>query len=101
MVERVWETSGLSGKISRRDISDFRRNNPNPVSYYLLFTDGMNTFGPELSEGSKFPPNFTRVDLECPVYVFNGDDKANHSLLKTIARKSGGEFFNLKNSDDE
>eukprot|EP01116_Phalansterium_solitarium_P016576 TRINITY_DN3872_c0_g2_i2.p1 TRINITY_DN3872_c0_g2~~TRINITY_DN3872_c0_g2_i2.p1 ORF type:complete len:931 (-),score=218.55 TRINITY_DN3872_c0_g2_i2:13-2805(-) len=54
------------------------------VSYYLMFTDGLNTLGRELP-----------TVLEAPVYVFCSALIANHVLLKSLARKSGGQFFNL------
>jgi hypothetical protein len=30
------------------------------------------------------------LDIEAPIYIFTGDEMANHNLLKILARKSGG-----------
>ncbi|KAH3746205.1 YfaP family protein [Pelomyxa schiedti] len=55
--------------------------------FYLLFSDGLCTWG---------DPNPT-VKLPKPVHTFcNGDGPTNFPLLKLIAKTTGGTFFNLK-----
>lgn len=51
---------------------------------YLLFTDGVSTFGRERPEG-----------LDAPVYVVNSATTANHAFLRYLALDSGGAAFNL------
>lgn len=58
--------------------------------YYLLFTDGRNTLGTTLPE--KF---------DAPVFVINGDSKADHHRLKYLAHSSGGVYLNLAQLTDE
>ncbi len=50
----------------------------------LLVTDGLDTLGDALPD-----------KLEIPVYAFAADARANHPLLRHIAAKSGGAYFNL------
>lgn len=57
-------------------------------AFYCLFTDGMHNMS------SKALPQA----LESPVYIFATSPEANSSLLKILARKSGGEFFKLSSS---
>ncbi len=59
-----------------RDNSDY--------SYWLLFSDGLSNMGKEIPQ-----------KLDAPVYAISNDAKANHSLLKLIASKSNGQYFNL------
>jgi hypothetical protein len=54
-------------------------------AYYCLFTDGMHNMS------TKAMPRA----LEAPVYIFASSPEANTSLLKILARKSGGEYFKL------
>lgn len=56
----------------------------NPPDYYFLFSDGISNFGKEDPEGFK-----------APVYAFNADSSANHSFLRYLAMRTGGEYFNL------
>jgi Ca-activated chloride channel homolog len=55
-----------------------------PPSFYLLFSDGLSTFGKEE------PPPFN-----APIFTINGAQSANHSFLRFIALKSGGSYINL------
>lgn len=57
-------------------------------AYYCLFTDGMHNMS------TKALPQ----TLESPVYIFATSPEANSSLLKILARKSGGEYFKLSTS---
>lgn len=57
---------------------------------YLLFTDGLHTFG---REGT---PNFG-----APLYVFADSPQANHVLLRHLAAGSGGQYFNLNRLADD
>jgi hypothetical protein len=55
-----------------------------PCSEYLLFSDGMSTFG-----ANRFPlPNK-------PVFTINSSLQADYNTLQLIARNSGAEFINL------
>jgi tetratricopeptide (TPR) repeat protein len=56
---------------------------------YLIFTDGISTFGRE--EPAK---------LDAPAYVISADAGANHALLQSLAMTSGGRYFNLANWKD-
>jgi hypothetical protein len=51
---------------------------------YLLFSDGISTFGDERPG-----------DFKVPVYAFSSSPGANSSLLRHLARTSGGVYFNL------
>lgn len=51
---------------------------------YLLFTDGNGNFG------KSPPPRF-----KAPLYIFSKSASANHSYLRNLARKNGGDYFNL------
>lgn len=57
-------------------------------AYYCLFTDGMHNMS------TKALPQ----TIESPVYIFATSPEANSSLLKILARKSGGEYFKLASS---
>ncbi len=68
-----------------------KRTKGGPASgYYLLFTDGRNTLGTTLPE--KF---------DAPVFVLNGDSKADHLRLKYMAHSSGGVYLNLAQLTDK
>jgi hypothetical protein len=54
-------------------------------SYYLMFSDGISTIGPDVPQSP----------LEVPVYAFCSDTKANFTNLRIWARNSAGDFFNL------
>jgi len=58
------------------------------VSYnndsYLLFSDGLVTVSEEISD-----------NLVVPIYVISSSEQANHTYLKILARKSGGEYIKL------
>jgi Ca-activated chloride channel homolog len=56
---------------------------------YLLFSDGISNFGRE-----------TPGPMGAPVYAFSADAGANHSFLSALAMKTGGRYFNLKNTTD-
>ena len=56
---------------------------------YLLFSDGLSTFGTEEPTGFK-----------APVYVLSDDTAANHPFLRHIARSTGGAYFNLRRLAD-
>ena len=59
------------------------------IAHYLLFTDGLNTLGDEVPK-----------EIEAPIYIFSSGEIVNFSLLKMIARKSGGEFNHLAKNDN-
>ena len=51
---------------------------------FLVFTDGLSTFGQEMPTG-----------LPQPLYIVSADPTANHSFLRHLATAAGGEYFNL------
>ena len=53
---------------------------------YLLFSDGLSNFG------KSDPGTFS-----APLYVASADAGADHFLLRHLAQKSGGAYFNLQN----
>ena len=55
----------------------------------LLFSDGLSNFGSAES-----------TEQGAPVYVFNTATTANHALLRFLALRSGGAYFNLTRLDD-
>jgi hypothetical protein len=57
--------------------------------FYFVFTDGNSNFGKE-----------NPGDFKSPVYMFSGSSTANHPLLRYLARKTGGLYFNLNRMDD-
>ncbi|MDP7286806.1 MAG: VIT domain-containing protein [Phycisphaerae bacterium] len=57
---------------------------------YLLFSDGISNFGRE-----------TPGAMGAPVYAFSTDAGANHSFLAALTIKTGGRYFNLKNTTDD
>ncbi|MFH1532753.1 MAG: VIT domain-containing protein [Pseudomonadota bacterium] len=63
-------------------------SSPSP-DLYLLFSDGLSTFGAEEPTG-----------LHAPVYVISDDTAANHPFLRHIARSTGGAYFNLRRVSD-
>lgn len=60
-----------------------------PPDLYLLFSDGLSTFGAELPG-----------DLDAPVYVISDDTAANHPFLHHLADRTGGTYFNLRRVSD-
>jgi tetratricopeptide (TPR) repeat protein len=56
--------------------------------YYLLFTDGMSSFGVE-----------EPASLPRPLYIFSDAPRTNHPFLRHLAMKSGGDYVNLANRD--
>jgi len=58
--------------------------------FYLLFTDGLSNFGGD-------DPG----DFEAPVFIFSGDPQANHVYLRSLAQRTGGEYFNLAGVDEK
>jgi len=71
-------------KLSQHD------NGRAPYAFYLLFTDGFNNLGEK---------DYPEV-MEAPVYVFSSADKANHNSLRIWAKKSGGEYFKLAETEN-
>jgi len=61
-----------------------RKNGEELYDYFLLFSDGQGNLGETLPS-----------TLEAPVYAFSNAPKANSTLLKYIASKSGGNYHNL------
>ncbi len=57
---------------------------PEGHDYDLLVSDGLEDLGQELPQ--------TRA----PLYVLNGDARANHALLDHLARTGGGSYLNLQ-----
>jgi Ca-activated chloride channel homolog len=51
---------------------------------YLLFGDGLSNFGGHEPAG-----------LEAPLYAFSAAPEANHAFLRSLARRTGGDYFNL------
>ncbi len=62
---------------------------PEGYDYALLVSDGLANLGDEVPQ--------TRT----PVYVVNGEARANHALLDHIARTSGGAYLNLQQTTAE
>lgn len=60
------------------------------VDETLLFTDGMNTFGPG---AAKFP--------EAPLVALNSALTAEHGLLRALSEGRGGEYLNLQTLSSE
>jgi len=60
------------------------------VDETLLFTDGMNTFGPG---AAKFP--------EAPLVAINSALSAEHGLLRALSEGRGGEYLNLQGLSSE
>lgn len=56
--------------------------------FYMMFTDGINTWGDEVSKS-----------FRVPVYIFSSSEIVDSSLLKIWANKSGGEYFFLSKED--
>jgi tetratricopeptide (TPR) repeat protein len=52
--------------------------------FYLLFSDGLSTFGPDQPQG-----------FNAPLYAMSSQSTANHALLGQMAQTSGGQYFNL------
>lgn len=59
-----------------------------PPDLYLLFSDGLSTFG--LEEPRPFP---------APLYAFGSQSTAHHARLRQVAQGSGGQYFNLASLD--
>mgnify|MGYP003945167715 CR=1 FL=1 len=57
-----------------------------PADEYILFTDGLSTFGKNT------------VSLNKPVHCINTSLKADYSTLKFISMKTGGQFVNLNST---
>ncbi len=53
---------------------------------YLLFSDGLSTFGPNV------------ISINKPVHTVNTALKADYSTLKYISQKTGGQFINLNST---
>ena len=60
------------------------KGNENRPDHCLLFTDGISNFGSVEPE-----------DLPAPLYIFSCVSGSNHPLLKYLAMKTGGAYFNL------
>ncbi|MBI4797372.1 MAG: hypothetical protein HY794_01255, partial [Desulfarculus sp.] len=61
-----------------------------PPDLYLLFSDGLSTFGQEEPRA-----------FAAPVQAFSGQATAHHALLRQVAQQSGGQYFNLATLDQE
>jgi len=59
------------------------------VDCYLLFTDGLASFGGPMP-----------VVEKTPVFTFSCAARANMALLSRIARKSGGRYYDLRNTNN-
>jgi hypothetical protein len=57
--------------------------------FFLVFTDGLSNYGREE------PANLPR-----PLYILSADPAANHSFLRYLAIRSGGEYLNLHRLSD-
>ncbi|MBX7185552.1 MAG: DUF2135 domain-containing protein [Vicinamibacteria bacterium] len=57
--------------------------------YEVLVTDGLDTLTDRLPESKR------------PLYILNGDARANHAVLRHLARISGGVYFNLQTATDD
>jgi tetratricopeptide (TPR) repeat protein len=60
-----------------------------PVDFALLVSDGLNNLGDAL-------PSF-----DAPLYALTGDARADHALLRHLAERGGGAFFDLSRQPDE
>jgi Ca-activated chloride channel homolog len=58
-------------------------------AYHVLFSDGLASLGEGLPAAG-----------EAPVYTVSGATEANHLLLRELAERSGGAYFNLQQADD-
>ncbi|MBU1108566.1 MAG: DUF2135 domain-containing protein [Candidatus Riflebacteria bacterium] len=58
--------------------------------FYLLLSDGLNTFGKAVLP-----------ELNAPLYAVTGADGADYGFLQMICRSSGGAMINLKNTELE
>jgi Ca-activated chloride channel homolog len=58
--------------------------------FYLMFTDGLSTIGQEEPES-----------LVRPIYVLSADPTANHTFLRYLAVKSGGDYLNLNRLSED
>lgn len=56
-----------------------------PADEYLLFSDGLSTFGPD------------KVPFSKPFHCITAASRSDYSLLKYLSSKSGGVFINLNN----
>lgn len=57
--------------------------------FYLLFTDGISNFGPEV------PGLF-----DAPLHIFNAASSANHPFLRYLALLNSGRYINLMRVDE-
>jgi len=72
------------------DLSKLSLNHKEDWDYtYLLFSDGLASFGTPLP-----------VEMTRPVYTFSSTARANTALLARIARQSGGQYYDLRNTND-
>lgn len=63
----------------------------NDVNLHLLFSDGLSNFGASFEH-----------KLTAPINIISGDRRSDHHLLRYIAEKTGGHYFNLnKLSNDD
>jgi hypothetical protein len=69
------------GGTSLRSIRPLSKSAPD---LYLLFSDGIGTFGKEVAP-----------QLDAPTFVIAADPAANHPLLEGLALANGGRYFNL------
>jgi len=67
-----------------------------PPDLYLVFSDGIQTFGEKLSNADKNPHR-----MNAPIYAINSSSSADHAFLRRLALTTGGAYFNLNRSSDE
>ena len=65
-------------------------NNQKKPDFYLLLSDGLNTFGKAVMP-----------EMNAPVYALTSADGADYGFLQMICRSSGGALINLKNIELE
>ncbi len=63
---------------------------PQDVAWTLLFSDGCGTLGDELPAPSS-----------TPIFAASADSQADHAVLRHLAERSGGAYFNLAAWSDE
>lgn len=84
MVRRFLQSQVYDGgtQLGSLDCSKFNSD------IFLLFTDGINNFG-----------NSNMKLAQKPVHCINSAPSANHTMLRTIAAKTGGRYINLYMTD--
>ena len=62
----------------------------NTCNYFLMFSDGIHSFGPKK----------TQTHLNIPTHTICTSSQADHTALKNISMHSGGLYFSLKSTGD-